>query len=86
MNTYIITFYSHFGASRLKSEMRKAGTEVQLKPVPRFLSSSCGTCAVFEAESLIFPQNMDEVEQIVMLKPDFSAKNTEYETVYSSVD
>lgn len=85
MNTYIITFYSHFGATRLKKELRKAGTEVQLKPVPRFLSSSCGTCAVLEAGEPVFPSNMNEVEQIVKLTGTGSPDSPDYETLYSAV-
>lgn len=86
MKTYIITFFSHFGATRFKKEMKKAGTEVQLKPVPRFLSSSCGTCAIAVTEDLTFPENIEEVEQIVVLKSDFSSGNSEYETLYSAIE
>ncbi len=84
MKTFIITFYSHFGATRFKKEANKSGAEVQLKPVPRFLSSSCGTCAVVKTEELTFPQNMDEVEQIVELLSD-SSKENDFTTLYSSI-
>lgn len=43
MKTYYITFYSHFCAIAF-SKTHTAGS-VTLMPVPRALSSSCGTCA-----------------------------------------
>lgn len=36
-------------------------------PVPRDLSSSCGTCVRFEAEGK-FPERNEEVEQIVQIE------------------
>lgn len=43
-----VTFYSHYGAIQFKKEMQRRGAEVTLMPVPRHLSSSCGTCARLE--------------------------------------
>ncbi len=40
-----VTFVSHYGAIRFRREMLARGIRVTLMPVPRFLSSSCGTCA-----------------------------------------
>lgn len=45
---YIATFFSHFGAIRFKKEMKDI-INPALRPVPRALSSSCGTCVRFEA-------------------------------------
>ena len=47
--TYV-TFYSHYGAIQFKKAMEERGISVILMPVPRFLSSSCGTCARIEGE------------------------------------
>lgn len=47
---YIATFHSHFGATRFSKSLREADISCVLKPVPRRLSSSCGTCALFESE------------------------------------
>lgn len=44
MNTFIITFYSHFSAIHFHKEMKKMGIDAILMPIPRYLSSSCGTC------------------------------------------
>ena len=37
-------------------------------PVPRDLSSSCGTCVRFHTEA-DFPEKTEEVEQIVRVEP-----------------
>lgn len=41
---YIVTFYSHFGAVRFKRLCDARGIAAKVMPVPRNLSSSCGTC------------------------------------------
>ena len=64
---YIATFYSHFGAISFKREAPEGVTNIELRPVPRNLSSSCGTSASFEAdESFTFTEDpTEEIEQIV---------------------
>ena len=65
---FIATFYSHFGA-------------IRFMPVPRNLSSSCGTCARFEApdDYTYSGDESGEVEQVV--------RETEsgFEKIYSSM-
>lgn len=63
---YIATFYSHFGAIRYKKICEGAGLVAKTMPVPRNLSSSCGTCVRYEAEEAIVGEEIpDEVEKIV---------------------
>ncbi len=50
MTTYLITFYSQFDAILANRILRSAGLAVQLMPVPRAVSSSCGTCVKFQLE------------------------------------
>ncbi|SNV58195.1 DUF3343 domain-containing protein [Veillonella rodentium] len=66
---YIATFYSHFGAIRFKREAPEGVTDIELRPVPRDLSSSCGTSASFDAgESFTFTDDpTGEIEQIVAI-------------------
>ena len=45
MNEYIVTFHSHFGALSYRKYLEKQGIVIELMPVPRKISSSCGTCA-----------------------------------------
>lgn len=52
MERYIATFFSHFGAIRFGRFLRERGVEHALTPVPRQLSSSCGTCVRFTARNL----------------------------------
>ena len=59
----IATFYSHFGAIRFRQDCRNRGVPARAMPVPRDLSSSCGTCVRFEGECPADPPA--EVEQIV---------------------
>ncbi len=61
---YIVTFYSHFGAVRYKKLCDRAGIAARMMPVPRTLSSSCGTCVRCQEEYLP-PDGHEEIEQIV---------------------
>lgn len=64
--TYIATFYSHFGAIRFKRLCQEAGMPAELMPVPRKLSSSCGTCVRYAGEAPCpAVQYPEEVEQVV---------------------
>lgn len=71
MNTYIATFYSHFGAIRFKKLCEKSGWSAKTMPVPRNLSSSCGTCVRYEGTDMC-PNSAipEEVEQIVLVTAD----------------
>ncbi len=66
--TCIATFYSHFGAIRFRRECERQGMHAKVMPVPRNLSSSCGTCVQFEGMSPARPPQ--EVEQIVACEED----------------
>lgn len=62
---YIATFFSHYDAMLFKKTLEDSRFRVELRPVPRSLSSSCGTCAV------IFPddsRNDEPVEEIKNMK------------------
>ena len=77
---YIATFYSHFGAIRFKRKAREGVTNIELRPVPRDVSSSCGTSASFDAcESFTFTDDpTEEIEQIVAVTDDG------YRTIFES--
>ncbi len=63
---YIATFYSHFGAVRFKKKCKKEEITAEAMPVPRDLSSSCGTCVKFETDKDISTFTWSqEVEQVV---------------------
>lgn len=57
--TYISTFSSSFDAILANRTLSGAGFDAQLMPVPRAVSSSCGACVRFHAESV--PPVLDRV-------------------------
>ncbi|RHR08951.1 DUF3343 domain-containing protein [Pseudoflavonifractor sp. AF19-9AC] len=64
--TYIATFYSHFGAIRFRKLCQEKGIPAEIMPVPRDLSSSCGSCVRYESTlPCPAPQYPEEVEQVV---------------------
>lgn len=66
MSEYIATFYSHFGAVCFKKACAAGNLPAVIMPVPRSLSSSCGTCVKFQAPGeREFPEKNEELEQIV---------------------
>ena len=66
--TYIATFYSHFGAIRFKKLCGAQGWNARVMPVPRDLSSSCGTCVRYEGTDFRPSEELpEEVEQIVQV-------------------
>lgn len=48
---YVATFYTHLAALRSQRSLDKRGVPARLAPVPRALSSSCGTCVFYEGEA-----------------------------------
>ena len=66
MKRYVATFFSHFGAVRFQHLCTERGWQAQVRPVPRSLSSSCGTCVRYEGDALCPSTEIpEEVEQIV---------------------
>ncbi len=79
---YIATFYAHFGAIRFKKVCENQGIAAKVMPVPRDLSSSCGTCVRYESDDgMISDIKTEEIEQIVRVEASgycsvFRAKNS----------
>lgn len=64
--TCIAAFYSHFGAVRFKRTCQELGWPAKLMPVPRDLSSSCGTCVRYQGG---VPEPVpEETERIVAVE------------------
>ena len=61
---YIATFFSHFGAMQYKKICDKTGISARMMPVPRALSSSCGTCVRLAADSADILPRTEETEQL----------------------
>lgn len=75
--TYFATFFSHFGATRYKLLCDGQGISCRVMPVPRDLSSSCGTCVRCD-EDYLSPVDacLEEIEQVA------AWDGTGYTTVY----
>ena len=69
--TYIATFYSHFGAICFQKLCETHRIPARLMPVPRTLSSSCGTCVRFEGgEPFPGGKAPEDAEQMVEILSD----------------
>lgn len=49
MRDFVATFYTHLSAMLTCRAMQAAGFSARMAPVPRALSSSCGTCVFYAA-------------------------------------
>ncbi|MDO4492340.1 MAG: DUF3343 domain-containing protein [Clostridia bacterium] len=49
MKRYLATFHTHLAALMTVKSFASRGVEGRLAPVPRSVSSSCGTCMFYEA-------------------------------------
>ena len=68
MGDYVATFFSHFGAMSFKKKCDKEGYPAVIMPVPRNLSSSCGTCVKFTGLAETAKNwNCDELEQLAKI-------------------
>lgn len=57
MDSYIATFYTHYDAIVFKRLLYHQGLKGEMMPVPRKLSSSCGTCVRFNAH----PEQLERI-------------------------
>ena len=68
MVDYVITFFTHYDAINCSRKLKKNAIPSKMSPVPRVLSSSCGTCLYFSQETSnnneIIPLIGDEFEQL----------------------
>ncbi len=62
---YFATFFSHFGAMRYKILCQQQQIVCRTMPVPRGLSSSCGTCVRCEERWLpVQGSDAEDLEQV----------------------
>ncbi len=79
---YIITFYSHFGAISYKRKCAEKGIAAKLMPVPRSLSSSCGTCVCCTGD-VIIPNDESNEADFDELEAVFRVETDGYSELYS---
>ena len=80
---YIVTFHTHFDALQYDRFLKKRGLKGKLQPVPRALSSSCGTCVKFTTQEPA-AQNAEFLEHD--FEKMFKAEGKEYVLVVDSDD
>lgn len=64
MEHYIATFHTHLSALRTSRTLAGKGLRARMAPVPRKLSSSCGTCVFYEAEDACIEAMDGDVEAV----------------------
>ena len=64
MKAYVATFHTHLGALLTYRAWQKAKIQAQMAPVPRKLSSSCGTCVFFQSSGPELALMAEEVEGV----------------------
>ena len=62
--TYVATFYTHAAALMTHRAMTKSGVQAHMAPVPRELSSSCGTCVRYTAADPCYALLDRDIEQV----------------------
>lgn len=64
MERFVATFHTHLSALLSSRSLAGAGVKARLAPVPRSLSSSCGTCVLYEAEESCLSLLDEDVERV----------------------
>ena len=81
--TYIATFFTHFAAVNFSRQLKGTDKKPMLMPVPRKLSSSCGTCVKFlydgDIQEFVHSDIFDEDVDTVYL-----GENEEYTPVFEN--
>lgn len=64
MKDYVATFHTHLSALMTDRNLKREGIDSRMMPVFRKLSSSCGTCVVYRAESPCLERMDEDVEAV----------------------
>ena len=64
MKEYIATFHTHLSALMTSRSLTGLGVQARMMPVPRTLSSSCGTCVRYLAEEAHLSAMDEDVEAV----------------------
>ena len=78
--TFIATFYTNYGAVKFFSYCINYLIQSRQMPVPRALSSSCGTCVRFDSVTWETVKNAEDLEACYIFNE--NAKEEPYVLVY----
>lgn len=70
MTQYIATFHTHLAALKTHRSLTKLGVEARMAPVPRKISSSCGTCVFYKAEDPCYASLDEDAEAVYSMTDD----------------
>ena len=65
---YIATFHTHLAALMTSRALGAKGIKARMMPVPRRLSSSCGTCVRYEAGDACLSEMDTDVERVYCME------------------
>ena len=74
MMEYVATFFSHYSAVLSKKALDRKGISSKLAPTPRKVSSSCGTCLLYESDGPCEHLMDDDFEAVY----EYDTKNDSY--------
>lgn len=64
MKEFIATFHTHLSALMTSRALTELGLQARMMPVPRKLSSSCGTCVRYLSEDAHLTAMDEDVEAV----------------------
>lgn len=79
MTEYLATFHTHLAALKSHRALTGAGLTARMAPVPRKISSSCGTCVFYTAGNPCESLLDGDTEAIYRLDADGAVKLKEFE-------
>jgi len=68
MREFIATFHTHLSALMTSRKLTSQGVKARMMPVPRKLSSSCGTCVYYLASDPhldVMDEDMEGVYEVI---------------------
>lgn len=68
--TYVATFFSHYGALSFSKRLESEGMTAKMMPVPRRVSSSCGTGVRLETDRDVNGLVTEDVDKVFRLDGD----------------
>ena len=64
MKDFVATFHTHLSALMTSRNLTGLGLQARMMPVPRKLSSSCGTCVRYQADGPLLEAMDADVEGV----------------------
>lgn len=79
MSDYLATFHTHLAALRTHRALTALGLPARMAPVPRKISSSCGTCVFYSASEPCYDRLDADTEAVYLLSGETAALLRQYE-------